>query len=99
MNRLTRDPSLANHVKERHCVAFPRPQRPHPRPSTIELWDSNAKAGIPSKGLMQMIDLTFRIYHTNGTFCDIYDPIADIAAACNYAADRSGSMDNVNGAY
>ncbi|MGW2532820.1 transglycosylase SLT domain-containing protein, partial [Streptomyces sp. NPDC001595] len=26
-------------------------------------------------------------------------PVANITAACNYAADRYGSMDNVNSAY
>ncbi|MFG2485018.1 transglycosylase SLT domain-containing protein [Streptomyces virginiae] len=65
----------------------------------INLWDSNAKAGIPSKGLMQVIDPTFRTYHVAGTSWDIYDPIANIAAACNYAAHRYGSIDNVNGPY
>ncbi|WP_338674426.1 transglycosylase SLT domain-containing protein [Streptomyces sp. SCSIO 30461] len=68
-------------------------------PFAINLWDSNAKAGIPSKGLMQVIDPTFRTYHVNGTSWDIYDPIANITAACNYAAKRYGSIDNVNGAY
>ncbi|MER6196039.1 transglycosylase SLT domain-containing protein [Streptomyces sp. NPDC001586] len=65
----------------------------------INLWDSNAKAGIPSKGLMQVIDPTFRTYHVAGTSWDIYDPIANIVAACNYAAHRYGSIDNVNGPY
>ncbi|MGW7062608.1 transglycosylase SLT domain-containing protein [Streptomyces sp. NPDC054904] len=65
----------------------------------INLWDSNAKAGIPSKGLMQVIDPTFRAYHVAGTSWDIYDPIANITAACNYAAHRYGSIDNVNGPY
>ncbi|AWI30432.1 transglycosylase SLT domain-containing protein [Streptomyces tirandamycinicus] len=65
----------------------------------INLWDSNAKKGIPSKGLMQVIDPTFRTYHVDGTSWDIYDPIANITAACNYAAKRYGSIDNVNGPY
>ncbi|MFG2716137.1 transglycosylase SLT domain-containing protein [Streptomyces goshikiensis] len=65
----------------------------------INLWDSNAKAGIPSKGLMQVIEPTFRTYHVAGTSWDIYDPIANIVAACNYAAHRYGSIDNVNGPY
>ncbi|MYT22862.1 peptidoglycan-binding protein, partial [Streptomyces sp. SID7760] len=30
---------------------------------------------------------------------DSYDPVANITAACNYAAARYGSIDNVNGAY
>ncbi|MFD9624058.1 transglycosylase SLT domain-containing protein [Streptomyces virginiae] len=68
-------------------------------PYAINLWDSNAKAGIPSKGLMQVIDPTFKSYHVNGTSWDIYDPVANISAACNYAAHRYGSIDNVNGPY
>ncbi|MGW1884476.1 transglycosylase SLT domain-containing protein [Streptomyces sp. NPDC001970] len=68
-------------------------------PLAINLWDSNAKAGIPSKGLMQVIDPTFRTYHVDGTAWDIYNPISNIAAACNYAAHRYGSIDNVNGPY
>ncbi|MFE7318150.1 transglycosylase SLT domain-containing protein [Streptomyces sp. NPDC057555] len=68
-------------------------------PNAINLWDSNAQAGIPSKGLLQVIDPTFRQYHVPGTSWNIYDPVANITAACNYAADRYGSMDNVNSAY
>ncbi|NKY35832.1 transglycosylase SLT domain-containing protein [Nocardia speluncae] len=68
-------------------------------PQAINLWDSNAAAGIPSKGLMQVIDPTFAAYHVEGTSWDIYDPVANIAAACNYAAARYGSIDNVFGAY
>ncbi|ANZ19489.1 transglycosylase SLT domain-containing protein [Streptomyces noursei] len=68
-------------------------------PKAINLWDSNAQAGIPSKGLLQVIDPTFRQYHVSGTSWDIYDPVANITAACNYAAARYGSMDNVNSAY
>ncbi|MGW2559542.1 transglycosylase SLT domain-containing protein [Streptomyces sp. NPDC001514] len=68
-------------------------------PYAINLWDSNAKAGIPSKGLMQVIDPTFRTYHVDGTPWDIYNPISNITAACNYAAHRYGSIDNVNGPY
>ncbi|MFD4969812.1 transglycosylase SLT domain-containing protein [Streptomyces sp. NPDC058424] len=68
-------------------------------PRAINLWDSNARKGIPSKGLLQVIDPTFRAYHVNGTSWDIYDPIANITAACNYAAKRYGSIDNVFGAY
>lgn len=68
-------------------------------PHAINTWDSNAAAGIPSKGLMQVIDPTFNAYHVDGTSWDIYDPVANIAAACNYAAARYGSIDNVAGAY
>ncbi|MFE7750165.1 transglycosylase SLT domain-containing protein [Streptomyces sp. NPDC057428] len=68
-------------------------------PLAINNWDSNAAAGIPSKGLLQVIDPTFRAYHVPGTSLDSYDPVANITAACNYAADRYGSIDNVFGAY
>ncbi|MEU3858982.1 transglycosylase SLT domain-containing protein [Streptomyces sp. NPDC028722] len=68
-------------------------------PAAINLWDSNAAAGIPSKGLLQVIDPTFKAYHVAGTSFDIYDPVANITAACNYAAARYGSIDNVFGAY
>ncbi|MEU3467843.1 transglycosylase SLT domain-containing protein [Streptomyces sp. NPDC006687] len=68
-------------------------------PRAINLWDINAKNGIPSKGLLQVIQPTFNTYHVKGTKFDLYDPVANIVAACNYAADRYGSMDNVNSAY
>ncbi|WP_435972485.1 LysM peptidoglycan-binding domain-containing protein [Streptomyces sp. Qhu_M48] len=68
-------------------------------PQAINLWDSNAMAGTPSKGLLQVIDPTFRAYHVPGTSMDPFDPVANITAACNYAADKYGSMDQVNGAY
>jgi len=68
-------------------------------PMAINNWDINAQNGIPSKGLLQVIPPTFQAYHVPGTSWDIYDPVANITAACNYAADRYGSMDNVNSAY
>ncbi|MER6980118.1 transglycosylase SLT domain-containing protein [Streptomyces carpinensis] len=68
-------------------------------PKAINLWDSNAAKGIPSKGLLQVIDPTFNAYHVAGTSFDIYDPVANITAACNYAAARYGSIDNVFSAY
>ncbi|MEU1514672.1 transglycosylase SLT domain-containing protein [Streptomyces sp. NPDC005811] len=68
-------------------------------PSAVNLWDSNAAAGTPSKGLLQIIDPTFNAYHVSGTSWDPYDPVANITASCNYAAARYGSIDNVFGAY
>ncbi|WP_328873193.1 transglycosylase SLT domain-containing protein [Streptomyces sp. NBC_00287] len=65
----------------------------------INNWDSNAAAGTPSKGLLQVIDPTFQAYHVSGTSYDPYDPVANITAACNYASQRYGSIDNVFGAY
>ncbi|WP_328562113.1 transglycosylase SLT domain-containing protein [Streptomyces coelicoflavus] len=68
-------------------------------PLAINNWDINAINGTPSKGLLQVIDPTFQAYHVPGTSWDPYDPVANITAACNYAADRYGSMDNVFSAY
>ncbi|MEV5435295.1 LysM peptidoglycan-binding domain-containing protein [Streptomyces sp. NPDC052682] len=68
-------------------------------PLAINNWDSNAAAGTPSKGLLQVIDPTFQAYHVDGTSWDPYDPVANITAACNYAAHRYGSIDNVFGPY
>lgn len=65
----------------------------------INNWDINARNGIPSKGLLQVIQPTFDRYHVKGTKKDLYDPVANIVAACNYAADRYGTMDNVDSAY
>ncbi|MGX9226659.1 transglycosylase SLT domain-containing protein [Streptomyces albus] len=68
-------------------------------PYAINNWDINARNGVPSKGLLQVIKPTFDAYHVEGTSWNQYDPVANIVAACNYAADRYGSMDNVNSAY
>ncbi|MEU6607947.1 transglycosylase SLT domain-containing protein [Streptomyces shenzhenensis] len=68
-------------------------------PNAINNWDINAINGIPSKGLLQVIPPTFKTYHVAGTSWNIYDPVANITAAANYAAHRYGSIDNVNSAY
>jgi soluble lytic murein transglycosylase-like protein len=68
-------------------------------PNAINNWDINAINGTPSIGLLQVIQPTFDAYHVPGTPHDLYDPVANITAAANYAADRYGSIDNVNGAY
>ncbi|WP_367125728.1 transglycosylase SLT domain-containing protein [Streptomyces phytohabitans] len=68
-------------------------------PNAVNDWDINARNGVPSKGLLQVIKPTFDAYHVAGTPHDLTDPVANIVAACNYAADRYGSMDNVDSAY
>ncbi|MCF6525630.1 LysM peptidoglycan-binding domain-containing protein [Streptomyces sp. JJ36] len=68
-------------------------------PNAINNWDINAQNGTPSIGLLQVIKPTFDAYHVPGTVDSQYDPVANIVAACNYAADRYGSIDNVNGPY
>jgi hypothetical protein len=68
-------------------------------PNAINNWDINAINGIPSKGLLQVIPPTFNAYHVSGTSTNIYNPVANITAAANYAADKYGSIDNVDSAY
>lgn len=60
-------------------------------PRSINLWDSNAKAGIPSKGLLQTIDPTFNAYAGKYRSRGPYDPYANIYAAVRYARSRYGS--------
>ncbi|MFG2518148.1 transglycosylase SLT domain-containing protein [Streptomyces sp. NPDC048527] len=68
-------------------------------PNAVNGWDVNAVNGIPSKGLLQVIQPTFDAYHVSGTSKSLTDPVANITAAANYAANRYGSIDNVNSAY
>ncbi|MGN9783525.1 transglycosylase SLT domain-containing protein [Nonomuraea sp. ZG12] len=65
-------------------------------PYAINLEDSNAAAGTPSKGLMQTIDPTFDSYKLPG-HDDIYDPVDNIIAGVRYAISRYGSVSNVPG--
>lgn len=60
-------------------------------PAAINGWDSNAAAGTPSKGLMQVIDPTFQSYKDPG-FDDIWDPESNIRASMNYAVATYGSL-------
>ncbi|WP_329617078.1 transglycosylase SLT domain-containing protein [Streptomyces brevispora] len=68
-------------------------------PNAMNGWDINAINGVPSIGLLQIIKPTFDAYHVSGTPHSQYDPVANITAAANYAADKYGSIDNVNSAY
>ena len=61
-------------------------------PRAINLWDSNAKAGIPSKGLMQTIDPTFNAYKLAG-HGNIYNGYDNLLAAINYIKHRYGISD------
>jgi hypothetical protein len=60
-------------------------------PAAINLWDSNAKAGIPSQGLMQVVPPTFAAYAGPFRGRGILDPLANIYAAVAYAIARYGS--------
>lgn len=68
-------------------------------PNAQNGWDVNAQNGTPSKGLLQVIQPTFDAYHVAGTQNELTDPVANITAAANYAADKYGSIDNVDSAY
>ncbi|PWA11081.1 hypothetical protein DCC39_10305 [Pueribacillus theae] len=65
-------------------------------PRAINKWDSNAKRGTPSKGLMQTIDPTFSRYKIKG-YDDIYNPVHNAIAAINYIKSRYGTVTNVPG--
>ncbi|MEV5883090.1 hypothetical protein AB0L74_10285 [Streptomyces sp. NPDC052020] len=60
-------------------------------PRAINLWDSNAKMGDPSRGLLQTIMATFKRYAGPYLGRGIYDPMASIYAGLNYAIHRYGS--------
>jgi Transglycosylase SLT domain len=65
-------------------------------PNAINNWDSNAQAGDPSRGLMQVIGTTFNEYKLSG-HGNIYDPVDNIIAGVRYALSRYGSIQNVPG--
>jgi uncharacterized protein YukE len=65
-------------------------------PNAINLWDSNAQAGHPSKGLMQCIDSTFQAHMLPG-HGNIYNPVDNVIAGVRYALSRYGSIGNVPG--
>ena len=76
-------------------------------PRAINNWDSNARAGNPSQGLMQTIPSTFRSYvHPDLAGRPITDPVANITAGVRYMIDRygldtvrAGGRSNAGGGY
>jgi soluble lytic murein transglycosylase-like protein len=76
-------------------------------PRAVNLWDSNARAGRPSQGLMQVIPSTFRAYvHPSLAGRAITDPVANITAGlrymiANYGLDtvEAGGRSNGSGSY
>lgn len=61
-------------------------------PNAINLTDINAQRGIPSKGLVQVIDPTFRAYAVPPYNQNIWDPLSNVLAGVNYAIHRYGSI-------
>jgi SLT domain-containing protein len=60
-------------------------------PNAVNNWDSNAKNGNPSKGLLQVIKSTFNAYAGKYKSKGQLDPYANIYAAVRYASSRYGS--------
>lgn len=63
-------------------------------PNAVNNWDINAKNGTPSKGLLQVIDPTFRQYAMPGFNSNIFDPLSNILASIRYALATYGSLGN-----
>ena len=66
-------------------------------PNAINNWDSNAQAGHPSKGLVQVIQPTFDYYRSRALPADLYNPAANVYAGMNYAISNYGSIHNIPG--
>ena len=66
------------------------------KPNAVNDYDSNATGprvadGYPqncSRGVAQCIPSTFASHHAEGTSWQIYDPVANIAAAISYIVDH-----------
>ena len=60
-------------------------------PRAINNWDSNARRGTPSQGLMQTIPSTYRAYvHPDFKNRSITDPVANLTAGIRYMIDNYG---------
>jgi hypothetical protein len=66
-------------------------------PSAINNWDSNAKAGYPSQGLLQTIPQTFASFRDPSIPGGITDPIANAVAAIRYMFSKYGHIVGANG--
>lgn len=70
-------------------------------PKAINDYDSNAAAGTPSKGLMQVIDPTFAAefpkFAGKGFPDDIWDPRSNIAAGLEWTVEKYGTPEGVWG--
>lgn len=58
-------------------------------PTAVNNWDSNARAGTPSKGLFQMIEPTFRANAKKG-YGDFSNPLHQAISAMRYIVRRYG---------
>lgn len=67
-------------------------------PNAINLWDSNAMRGIPSGGLLQVIQPTFESALRGTPFAGLiprgrFDPWANMISSILYSLNRYGSLD------
>ena len=61
-------------------------------PNIVNNWDSNAKKGTPSIGLMQVILPTFNAHAGEFASRGQRDPLANLVASMRYAKSRYGSL-------
>lgn len=61
-------------------------------PNAVNNWDSNARRGMASQGLMQVVPPTFRAYARAPYNKNILDPMSNITASMSYALARYGSL-------
>jgi hypothetical protein len=66
-------------------------------PDAINNWDSNAKRGQPSQGLMQVIPATFSWRRSPNLPNSLRDPAANIYAGLNWGIYKYGSIANIPG--
>lgn len=86
LSRVGQDPGNANSTLRRMN------QESGGNQFAVNNWDINAKNGVPSKGLMQVIDPTFQSYRDPSLSPDIFNPLANIVASMRYALGRYGSL-------
>ncbi|MFJ1700394.1 NlpC/P60 family protein [Streptomyces sp. NPDC088252] len=65
------------------------------RRDAVNKWDSNARRGTPSKGLMQVIGPTFKAYRAKSLPNDPLNPAASVAASANYIESRYRDISRV----
>jgi len=87
----TGDPRLKPTQANINTVSARAMQESSGNPRAINLWDSNAKAGHPSQGLLQTIPSTFNAHAVPG-HTDITNPVDNTAAAVIYMVDQYGHL-------
>lgn len=61
-------------------------------PRSENTTDSNAQAGHPSRGLMELIPENFEQYRNKSLPDDVFNPVANVAAAIHYMIARYGQI-------